>query len=189
MPKPLTTVSDNSEMYVYFSMNENQLLDLTRQYGSMAATLKKMPVVELALSDGSIYSEKGRIESISGVIDPSTGTVSLRAVFPNKKGLLHSGGSGNVILPNTYENCIVVPQVATFELQDRVFVYKYIDGVAKSAPIVVEKINNGKEYIVLSGLTIGEQIVGEGAALLREGTPIMPKQAAPAAPATQTETK
>ena len=193
MPRPLTTVSDNSVMYVYFSMNENQLLDLTRQYGSIAATLKQMPDVELQLSDGSIYSEKGRIESISGVIETSTGTVSLRAAFPNKGGLLHSGGSGNIILPFTYENCIVVPQLATFELQDRVFVFKYIDGVAKSAPITVEKINNGKEYIVLSGLTIGEQIVGEGAAMLREGTPIMPKQAAPAAPATeaatQTETK
>lgn len=190
MPRPLTTVSDNSVMYVYFSMNENQLLDLTRQYGSIAATLKQMPDVELQLSDGSIYSEKGRIESISGVIETSTGTVSLRAAFPNKGGLLHSGGSGNIILPRTYENCIVVPQLATFELQDRVFVFKYVDGVAKSAAIAVEKINNGKEYIVLSGLSVGEQIVGEGAAMLREGTPIMPKQAAPAMEAaTQTETK
>lgn len=193
MPKPLTTVSDNSVMYVYFSMNENQLLDLTREYGSIAATLKQMPDVELKLSDGSIYSEKGRIESISGVIDMTTGTVSLRAAFPNKGGLLHSGGSGNIILPNNYENCIVVPQLATFELQDRVYVYKYIDGVAKSAPIQVEKINDGKEYIVTSGLTVGDVIVAEGAALLREGTPIMPKQAAPAAApaeaAAQTETK
>lgn len=192
MPKPLTTVSDNSVMYVYFSMNENQLLDLTREYGSIAATLKQMPEVELQLSDGSIYGEKGRIESISGVIETTTGTVSLRAAFPNKNGLLHSGGSGNIILPNNYENCIVVPQLATFELQDRVFVFKYVDGVAKSAPIEVEKINDGKEYIVKSGLTVGEQIVGEGAAMLREGTPIVPKQAAPvatAAAAAQTETK
>lgn len=192
MPKPLTTVSDNSVMYVYFSMNENQLLDLTREYGSIAATLKQMPEVELQLSDGSIYGEKGRIESISGVIETTTGTVSLRAAFPNKNGLLHSGGSGNIILPNNYENCIVVPQLATFELQDRVFVFKYVDGVAKSAPIEVEKINDGKEYIVKSGLIVGEQIVGEGAAMLREGTPIVPKQAAPAATAAaaaQTETK
>lgn len=194
MPKPLTTVSDNSVMYVYFSMSENQLLNLTREYGSIAATLKQMPDVELKLSDGSMYGEKGRVESISGVIDATTGSVSLRAAFPNKGGLLHSGGSGNVILPNTYENCIVVPQLATFELQDRVFVYKYVDGVAKSAPIQVAKINDGKEYIVLSGLEAGELIVGEGAMMLREGTPIVPKQAAaPAAPAaeetTETETK
>lgn len=181
MPKPLTTVSDNSVMYVYFSMNENGLLDLTRRYGSIDATLKQMPPVRLKLNDGSLYAEEGRIESISGVIDLSTGTAQLRAAFPNKDGLLHSGSSGMIILPNTYENCIVVPQGATFELQDRVFVYKYADGVAKSAPIEVEKINDGREYIVRSGLNVGDVIVAEGAAMLREGTPIVPKQAAPAA--------
>ena len=187
MPKPLTTVSDNSVMYVYFSMNENGLLDLTRRYGSIDATLQQMPSVQLRLNDGSIYPEEGRIESISGVIDTSTGTAQLRAAFPNKNGLLHSGSSGMVILPNTYTDCIVVPQGATFELQDRVFVYKYADGVAKSAPIEIEKINDGREYIVRSGLQVGDVIVAEGAALLREGTPIVPKQAAAAAPAAQTE--
>ena len=184
MPRPLTTVSDNSVMYVYFSLNETQLLDLTRRYGSIEETLKQMPPVQLKLNDGSLYAEQGRIESISGVIDASTGTVSLRAAFPNQEGLLHSGGSGTVVLPNIFEKCIVVPQGATFQLQDRVFVYKYIDGVAKSAPIEVEKINDGREYIVRSGLQVGDLIVGEGAAMLREGTPIAPKQAAPAAAGT-----
>lgn len=188
MPKPLTTVSDNSVMYVYFSMNEKQLLDLAREYGSIDATIKQMPDVELKLSDGTIYSEKGRVESISGVIETSTGTVSLRAAFPNKGGLLHSGGSGNVVIPNTYKDCIVIPQVATFELQDRVFIFKSVDGLAKSFPISVEKINNGKEYVVTAGLTAGDVIVAEGAALLREGTPIQPKQqTAAAAPAAEQE--
>ncbi len=188
MPKPLTTVSDNSVMYVYFSMNEKQLLELAREYGSIDATIKQMPDVELKLSDGTIYSEKGRVESISGVIETSTGTVSLRAAFPNKGGLLHSGGSGNVVIPNTYKDCIVIPQMATFELQDRVFVFKNVDGLAKSFPISVEKINNGKEYVVTAGLTAGDVIVAEGAALLREGTPIQPKQqTAAAAPAAEQE--
>lgn len=188
MPKPLTTVSDNSVMYVYFSMNEKQLLELAREYGSIDATIKQMPDVELKLSDGTIYSEKGRVESISGVIETSTGTVSLRAAFPNKGGLLHSGGSGNVVIPNTYQDCIVIPQMATFELQDRVFVFKNVDGLAKSFPISVEKINNGKEYVVTAGLTAGDVIVAEGAALLREGTPIQPKQqTAAAAPAAEQE--
>ena len=88
IPQPLTTVSDNSEMYVYFSMTENQLLALTRQYGSIAETLKSMPGVQLQLSDGSTYDQTGRVESISGVIDTSTGSVSLRAAFPNPNGLL-----------------------------------------------------------------------------------------------------
>ena len=192
IPQPLTTVSDNSEMYVYFSMTENQLLALTRQYGSIAETLKSMPGVQLQLSDGSTYDQTGRVESISGVIDTSTGSVQLRAVFPNADGLLHSGGAGSVIVPNIHKDCVVVPQVATFELQNKVYVYKVEDGKAASSMIDVEKINNGREYIVKSGLTPGDVIVAEGVGLLREGTPIVAKgqgaaaQAAPEA-ATQTE--
>ena len=190
--KPLTTVSDNSDVYVYFSMTENQLLNLTRQYGSIANTLKNMPDVRLVLNDGSVYDRTGRIESISGVIDTSTGSVQLRAVFPNADGLLHSGGAGSVIVPNIHKDCVVVPQVATFELQTKVYVYKVEDGKAASSMIDVEKINNGREYIVKSGLTPGDVIVAEGVGLLREGTPIVAKgqgaaaQAAPEA-ATQTE--
>ena len=192
IPQPLTTVSDNSDVYVYFSMTENQLLNLTRQYGSIANTLKNMPDVQLVLNDGSVYDRTGRIESISGVIDTSTGSVQLRAVFPNADGLLHSGGAGSVIVPNIHKDCVVVPQVATFELQNKVYVYKVEDGKAASSMIDVEKINNGREYIVKSGLTPGDVIVAEGVGLLREGTPIVVKgqgaaaQAAPEA-ATQTE--
>lgn len=182
----LTTVSDNSEMYVYFSMAENQLLDLMRRYGSTAATLKSMPDVQLQLNDGSLYDDKGRVESISGVIDATTGSVQLRAVFPNKNELLHSGGAGSIILPTAYTDCIVIPQTATFEIQDKVYVYKVIDGKATSGMIDVEKISNGREYIVKSGLTPGEVIVAEGVGLLREGTPIVAKhQPAAAAPAAQ----
>ena len=190
--KPLTTVSDNSDVYVYFSMTENQLLNLTRQYGSIANTLKNMPDVRLVLNDGSVYDRTGRIESISGVIDTSTGSVQLRAVFPNADGLLHSGGAGSVIVPNIHKDCVVVPQVATFDLQNKVYVYKVEDGKATSSMIDVEKINNGREYIVKSGLTPGDVIVAEGVGLLREGTPIVVKgqgaaaQTAPEA-ATQTE--
>ena len=194
IPQPLTTVSDNSEMYVYFSMTENQLLNLTRKYGSIANTLKNMPDIQLQLNDGSIYDQTGRIESISGIIDTSTDSVQLRAAFPNKGGLLHSGGAGSIILPVNYTDCIVVPQVATFELQDKVYVYKVVDGKATSSMIDVEKINNGREYIVKSGLVPGDVIVAEGVGLLREGTPIVAKtqgaaaQATPAAAAqTQTE--
>ena len=192
IPQPLTTVSDNSDVYVYFSMTENQLLNLTRQYGSIANTLKNMPDVQLVLNDGSVYDRTGRIESISGVIDTSTGSVQLRAVFRNADGLLHSGGAGSVIVPNIHKDCVVVPQVATFELQNKVYVYKVEDGKATSSMIDVEKINNGREYIVKSGLTPGDVIVAEGVGLLREGTPIVAKgqgaaaQAAPEA-ATQTE--
>ena len=188
MPQPLTTVSDNSEMYVYFSMTENQLLNLTRKYGSIANTLKNMPDIQLQLNDGSIYDQTGRIESISGIIDSSTGSVQLRAAFPNKGGLLHSGGAGSIILPVNYTDCIVVPQVATFELQDKVYVYKVVDGKATSAAIAVDRISNGREYIVNSGLVPGDVIVAEGVGLMREGTPVQPKaQKAAAQPETAKE--
>ncbi len=190
----LTTVSDNSEMYVYFSMAENRLLELTRRYGSTARTLKSMPEVALQLSDGSLYTDKGRVESISGVIDPTTGSVQLRAAFPNRDGLLHSGGTGNIVLPSVYKDCVVIPQTATFEIQDKVYVYKVVDGKAVSSMIDVEKISNGREYIVRSGLTPGETIVAEGVGMLREGTPVVAKRqpaaaSGSAAPETAAETQ
>ena len=185
MQTPLTTVSDNSDMYVYFSMNETQLLALTKQYGSMDKAIKAMPEIELRLSDGSIYPEKGKIETISGVVDPSTGSVSVRAVFPNKGRILHSGNSGNVIIPYDRKDIIVIPKAVTYELQDKIFVFKVVDGVAKTTPVEVSKISDGQDYIVESGLSVGDVIVGEGVGLLREGTPIKVKSEAAAAAASE----
>lgn len=187
IPQPLTTVSDNSTMYVYFSMTAKQQLNLTRRYGSIAETLKNMPDVQLQLNDGTVYDQTGRVESISGVVDTSTGSVQLRAVFPNENGLLLSGSTGNIIMPNLYKDCIVVPQTATFEIQDKVYVYKLVDGKATSSIIEVEKISNGREYIVTAGLTPGEVIITEGVGLMREGTPVVPKGQAAAAAAQTTE--
>lgn len=187
LPKPLTTVSDNSNMYVYFSMTENQLLDMTRRYGSKDKALAEMPAIILQLNDRSAYPERGKIETISGVIDTSTGTVSLRAVFPNKDGLLTSGGSGNVVIPVQKQNCIVVPQAATYQVQDKVFVYKVVDGKAQSAPIQVTRVNGGQEYIVDDGLKVGDIIVAEGVGLLREGTPVQTKSVSAQAPETAKE--
>lgn len=187
IPQPLTTVSDNSTMYVYFSMTAKQQLNLTRRYGSIAETLKNMPDVQLQLNDGTVYDQTGRVESISGVVDTSTGSVQLRAVFPNENGLLLSGSTGNIIMPNLYKDCIVVPQTATFEIQDKVYVYKLVDGKATSSMIEVEKISNGREYIVTAGLTPSEVIITEGVGLMREGTPVVPKGQAAAAAAQTTE--
>lgn len=121
---------------------------------------------------------------------PSTGSVQLRAVFPNSDRLLHSGGVGNVLIPRELKNQIIVPQSATFETQDKVFVYKIVDGVAKSAMIDVLSSSNGREYVVTSGLTPGETILAEGVGLMREGTPVKIKgaQPAPAQPAAAADT-
>ncbi len=175
IPQPLTTVSDNSVMYVYFSMTENQLLDLIRQYGSKDKALAQMPTIQLRLSDKSMYAHEGKVETISGVIDQSTGSVSIRAAFPNQEGLLHSGGAGNVVIPQQRDNVFVIPQAATYEIQDQTYAYKVIDGKAVSTLIRVSRVNGGQEYIVESGLAEGDVIVAEGAGLLREGMDIHPK--------------
>ena len=172
IPKPLTTVSDTRQMYVYFSMSENQIRNLFRQYGSPDETIRKMPEIELLLNDGSVYEEKGRIETISGVINSRTGTVSVRCVFPNERRLLLSGGTGNVIVPHKEHNVFVIPQGTTYEIQDKIYVYKVVDGMAKSTEIKVDKLNNGKTYLVRGGLREGDILVSEGVAMLKDGIPI-----------------
>ena len=169
MPKPLTTVSDNSQMYVYFSMTEKQLLSFVRQYGSKDAAIKNMPEISLQLGDQTMYAHKGRVESISGVIDTETGAVTLRAEFSNPERLLNSGGSGNVIIPTTRKNCIVIPQSATVQQQDKRIVYKVQNGKAVSQLIQVENIDDGRNFIVTEGLKPGDVIVSEGAGMVKEG--------------------
>lgn len=151
-------------------MPENQLLTMVRQYGTKENAIKQMPEIQLQLNDGSVFEEKGRIESISGVIDKETGSIELRAVFPNKSRLLYSGSSGNVLIPGTYKNCIVIPQEATVQQQDKYIVYKVVNGKAVSTLITVAPYNDGKEYIVTGGLNVGDEYVSKGAGLIHEGT-------------------
>ena len=175
MQTPLTTVSDNNQMYVYFSMNEKQVMALTRQYGSTSAAIKNMPDVALRLSDDSLYAHTGRVETISGVVDQTTGTAQFRASFPNPEGLLLSGTSGNIIIERQLKHVIVIPQEATFEVQNQNFVYGIVDGKASARLVSVTRLQDGARYVVTSGLKEGDVIVAEGAGLLREGTPIVAK--------------
>jgi membrane fusion protein (multidrug efflux system) len=174
--QPLVTVSDDSRVYAYFSMAENQMLDMVQQYGSLDNAIRQMPEVELIMSNGQIYEYKGKINAISGTISENTGAVSLRAVFSNRNHLLRNGGSGTIIIPSELKDCIVIPQAATYELQDRIFVYKVVDGKASSTEIRIAPQNNGMEYIVTEGLDVGDIIVAKGAGLLKEGTPIKSKE-------------
>ena len=180
IPQPLTTVSDNSNMYVYFSMTEKQLLGLTRAGGTLKEQLEKMPAVKLELADGTMYTEEGKIDAVSGVIDQTTGSVSMRAVFPNKQLVLRSGGMANVIFPYTMEDIILIPQSATQEIQDKKFVYVLqSDNTLKHTEIKVSNLSDGKNYIVTSGLKPGDKIVVEGVQTLKDGqtiTPITPEQ-------------
>ena len=174
--QPLVTVSDDSRVYAYFSMAENQMLDMVQQYGSLNNAIQQMPEVELIMSNGQVYEHKGKINAISGTISESTGSVSIRAVFNNRNHLLRNGGSGSIIIPSEYKNCIVIPKTATYELQDRIFVYRVVDGKASSTEISVSPQNNGVEYIVIKGLEVGDIIISEGAGLIKEGTVIKTKE-------------
>ncbi len=167
--EPLVTVADDSEIYVYFSISENQALDLITQYGSIAEFIKKAPAVSLRLNNGQEYAEKGRISAVSGTVDQKTGAVALRATFPNGGGLLHHGGSATVVVPTQRQQAIVIPQEATYELQNRMFVYRVVDGKTKTTAVTLFPQNNGKEYIVEDGISEGDTIIAEGAGLLREG--------------------
>lgn len=178
--EPLTTVSQIGDMYVYFSMTEKQLLNLTRAGGTLKEQLEKMPAVQLQLADGSIYNEKGKIDAVSGVIDQTTGSVSMRAIFPNKQNILRSGGMANVVFPYTMENVILIPQSATQEIQDKKFVYVLQgDNTLKHTEVKISNLNDGKHYIVTGGLKDGDKIVVEGIQNLQDGqkiTPITPAE-------------
>lgn len=170
---PLTTVSDISEMYIYFAMDEKQLLNMTREGGTIKDLLARMPNVELKLADGSTYEENGKIETLSGIIDQNTGSVNMRATFPNTKNLLRSGGTGTVMIPYKENNSIVIPQKATYEIQDKKFAYVVgSDSKVKNTEIKVFNLDDGRNYIVTSGLNAGDKIVIEGVATLRDGVEI-----------------
>lgn len=170
MPQPLTTVSDNNEMYVYFSMTESQFLNLIRQYESVEKAIEAMPELTLQLVDGSDYEIKGRVESASGVVDRNTGSVQLRAAFSNPSHILHSGSTGNVIIPVTHKDVLTVPATAAVQTQDKYNVY-IVDskGIAHAQIVDILPQSQGKTFIVTSGLQGGEEIVAEGAGMVRDG--------------------
>lgn len=169
----LTTVSNIEQMYVYFSMTEKQLLDLTRQNGH--SITQAFPEVTLQLADGSTYAQKGHVSTVSGVIDQTTGTVSVRADFLNPDHLLKSGGTGSIIIPRTVVGTIVIPQSCTTEVQDKIFVYTVgNDNKVKYTEIKIDPQNDGQNYIVTSGLKAGDKIVTTGLTKLQDGMEIKP---------------
>ena len=183
IPQPLTTVSDNSEMYVYFSMTEKQIMEMAAQYGANNF-LSKLPAVSLQLADGSTYPLKGKIETVSGIIDTQTGSSSMRATFKNPDRLLRTGGSGNILIPMKNDHAILIPQKATYEIQDKKFVYVLNDDfTVKSTEVGIASIDNGKEYMVVSGLKEGDRIVIEGVNSLKDGMTIKVAGAQEAQPA------
>lgn len=173
----LTVVSNITNIYAYFSINEKEVLELAGQFNgpSTNASLAAMPPVSLILANGVNYAYPGKIETTSGLINTATGSISVRANFPNPESTIRSGSSGVVTIPVTYESAIVIPQKSTYEIQGKRFVYNLQDdGSVVSKPITVLRNNDGQFYIVTEGLTVGDKIAMEGLATLRDGLVINP---------------
>ncbi len=171
----LTTVSNISTMQVYFSMTEKDLLSMTKTAGGIHAAIKDYPAVKLQLADGTIYNQPGHVATVSGVIDPTTGSVSMRADFPNPDHLLKSGGSGSIVVPHVTNSAIIIPQDAVSQVQDKLFVYVVgKDNKVKYTAATVDPNNDGKNYIITSGLNIGDRIVINGISALTDGQEIKP---------------
>ncbi len=171
----LTTVSDISSMEVYFSMTEKDILSMTKTSGSTQEALKEFPAVKLQLADGTTYNEEGRVTKMSGVIDAATGSVQLIADFTNPQRLLKSGGSGAIIIPRSNKSAIVIPQTVVSEVQNKKFVYLLgKDNKVKYSEITVEPQTDGNNYVVTSGLKVGDKYVTNGITKLNDGMEIVP---------------
>lgn len=170
----LATVASTGSVFAYFSLNENELKDfLNKAHGkTQAEKIKNLPPVNLQLSDESLYSEKGKIQTISGIIDISTGSANFRAEFPNHQGKLRSGASGKVIIPEQIREAIVIPQKATFAQQNKILVYKLQGDSVKQTIVVVTDLSDGKSYVVTDGLSDGDLIISDGIATLNDGKKI-----------------
>ena len=171
----LTTVSDISSMEVYFSMTEKDILSMTKTSGSTQEALKEFPAVKLQLADGTTYNEEGRVTKMSGVIDAATGSVQLIADFTNPQRLLKSGGSGAIIIPRSNKSAIVIPQTVVSEVQNKKFIYLLgKDNKVKYSEITVEPQTDGNNYVVTSGLKVGDKYVTNGITKLNDGMEIVP---------------
>ena len=171
----LTTVSDISTVEVFFSMSEPDILSMSKTAGSVAGVLKEMPMVKLQLADGTIYNQPGRVVKMSGVIDASTGAYTLIAHFSNPQRLLKSGGAGQIVVPHVSNSAIIIPQEATVQVQDKIFVYLVgSNNKVKYTEIKVNPQDDGINYIVTAGLHAGDRYVSKGITKLTDGEQIKP---------------
>ncbi len=174
----LTTVANVGKVYAYFSLNEKDLASFLKNLpgATQAEKIKNTPPITLILADGTEYPERGKIETISGVVNVSTGTANFRVEYPNAKGELRSGTSGKIIIPEKLDNVIVIPQSATFANQDKILVYKVQGDSAVQSVISVSALPDGQNYAVTEGLTEGVRIVKSGISTLTNGAKINVKK-------------
>ena len=177
METELTNVTDPRRLFAYFSMSEKTIHNLADIYNCRVSDLLSvLPEVSLVTYWGKELSQKGRITAISGNVDESTGSFVIRASFENSEDLFRNGSNGTIILPYELKNAIVIPQEATYDILNKQFVYKVVDGVTKACEIKVFRYDNGKDYIVTEGLKLGDVIIAEGAGMLKDGMRIKVKK-------------
>lgn len=177
-PMALTELSDIAEVHVYFSLSESDFIRFKERSegATMDEKMKNLPPVELILADNSVYGDKGRIDMVNGQFDKTTGAITLRATFPNGKGLLRSGNTGRVRLGIAHDNTVLVPQSATTEVQDKIFVY-LVDKDNKVTRMPINIIGkSGNDYLVRDGIKAGDKIVYKGFEALQDGTVIVPEK-------------
>ncbi|QEE49687.1 efflux RND transporter periplasmic adaptor subunit [Flavobacterium alkalisoli] len=178
-PEPLTTLSDIAVVHAYFSLGESDFLSFRDRYegNTLNEKIKNLPPVSLVLANGTVYETQGKIDMVDGQFDRTTGAITLRASFPNSKGLLRSGNTGRVRLGMAHDNVILVPQATTVEVQDRVFVYTVDkdNKVARKPITIIGK--SGTDYLVSEGLEAGDRIVSKGFENLQEGAVVVPQKA------------
>ena len=175
--EPLTILSETKEVYAYFSLSENDFIQFKNQFtgNTIEEKIKQMPAVELVLSDNSLYGEKGKVEVAEGQFDRTTGTINFRATFPNANGILRSGNTGKIRIGKSLTSTIVIPQEATYELQDKVFVFAVGDSnKVVSKPLTITA-TSGNYYLIQGGVSVGEKIVYTGLERLRDGAVIIPQ--------------
>ena len=171
----LTHVADISQMDVYFSLPERGILAMSQGEGGMRGAIDAFPPVKLQLADGSVYGVEGKVVSVSGVIDQTTGSVQLKARFANPEKVLKSGGSGSIIIPRSASEAIVIPQSVVTEVQNKKFIYLLKDSNKVAyTEITVDPQNDGNNYIVTSGLNIGDKYVTHGITKLSDQMEIVP---------------
>jgi membrane fusion protein (multidrug efflux system) len=175
----LTQLSDVHDVHVYFALGEKDFVNFKEQYpgATLKDKLKQLPSVSLLLADNSEYAIKGKIDMIDGQFDKTTGAITVRASFPNTQGLLRSGNTGKIRLSLNHNNALTVPESATVEMQDKVFVFALADSnKVKKVAITIDG-KDGENYIVKDGLKAGDQIVLSGIDHLQEGAKIIPQKA------------
>lgn len=172
----LTQVADAGEVYVYFSLSERQMAELSTDGRSVAEIIANFPAVKFRQVDGTFYAQEGKVRAISGVVDAHTGAISFRADFANLKGTLRSGGTGEIVVPYTMKQTIVVPQAAVTQVLGKKFVYKVDDkNIAHAVEIMVSPVSDGQYYVVTGGLQAGDRIIVEGASAVKDSAEVIPQ--------------